>query len=516
MEPEDKDPGGITRRKLLAGVGIGAAGVAAAGVVRDGPAGGGERRGERRDTLLIVIDTLRADHIRAYGAAGMHTPNLDALAREGLHFTRVFPEAMPTMPMRRTIMTGRRIFPFRRWRPWAGVGGSPGWGPIMPEAGTLVDEFDAAGYTTVYVTDNPFIAFAEALGPFRETVERLVPIPGHTGMIRPTSSLPDDDARLVLPAHMRTDPRHVAHIRDYLAENGGADGLDIRESQTPAARVFAAAIEELRRVVLARRRGRRGNPLFMIIDSFDPHEPWVPPRRYRALYGDPDIPFLADITYGDADRLTADEIDRLRLTYKASVSTVDAQLGRLLDELDQLRLADSMTVMLVADHGILLGERDRVGKSAWELGREMTQVPLIVRHPGAPGGRVSDWFADTPDVPPTLMALAGLTPPRRFDGSDLTPLVEGREPPYTRDMTYGGYANDFYVRDGRWLLISDNRMQGSQLYDLLDDPDEHNDISTERPDIVAHLRARLLAKIPEPPRFYTRAEHEREPRRLSN
>ena len=214
-------PRRITRRRLLAGAGIGAAGIASAGVALDRLGGRDESRGGPRDVLLIVIDTLRADHLGAYGAAEMHTPNIDALAGQGIRFTRTYPEAMPTMPMRRTIMTGRRIFPFRRWRPWAGVGGSPGWGPIMPGTRTLVNEFEAAGYATVYVTDNPFIGFAEALGPFRESVNRLVPIPGHTGMVRPTSSLPDDDAHRVLPAYLREQPDQVARMRDYLAENGG-------------------------------------------------------------------------------------------------------------------------------------------------------------------------------------------------------------------------------------------------------------------------------------------------------
>jgi arylsulfatase A-like enzyme len=114
------------------------------------------------------------------------------------------------------------------------------------------------------------------------------------------------------------------------------------------------------------------------------------------------------------------------------------------------------------------------------------------------------------------MALAGLAPPRRFQGSDLTPIIHGDEPPEERDMTYGGYANDFYVRDGRWVLVSDNLMRGSQLYDLQADPDERHDISADKPHVVAELRKRLLAKLPEPPRFYTPAEREREPRRLSS
>jgi arylsulfatase A-like enzyme len=253
----------------------------------------------------------------------------------------------------------------------------------------------------------------------------------------------------------------------------------------------------------------------MVVDSFDPHKPWVPPRRYRELYGDPDRPFIGIVTYGPADRLEADEIDRLALTYKASVSLVDAQLGKLLDELDRLGLEETTTVMLVSDHGILVGDRDWVGKSAWLLNPGLIHVPLIVRHPDADGGVESDWLATTSDVPPTLMSLAGLTPPRRFEGADLSPIVHGGSPPFERELAYGGYSNDFYVRDNRWALISDNRMAGAKLYDLGADPGERDDISADHPDRVDELRRRLLAELPEPPRFYGPEQLEREPRRLS-
>lgn len=507
----------FTRRRLIGAAGAGAVGAAALGAgLRVGAGAGGDEE-DPRNVLLIVVDTLRADHVGAYGQLDVRTPNIDALAAAGTRFTRMYPEAMPTMPMRRTIMTGRRMFPFNDWHPWAGVGGSPGWGPIMPGSRTLVDDFSRAGYSTSYVTDNPFIGFAEALGPFRDTIDHLVPIPGHAGMERPKSSLPERHALRVLPARMRDKPKEVATMRDYLAQNGGANGLDIDEARTPAARVFEAAIENLRRVGRPRRDGRARRPFFMVVDSFDPHEPWVPPRKYRALYGDPDEPFIGNLAYGPAaERMTPDEIERLQRTYKASVSLVDAQIGRLLDRLERLGLEEETTVMLVSDHGILLGERDWIGKSAWLLGPEMIHVPLIVRHPGGEDGVVSDWLVSTPDVPPTLMGLAGLRPRRRYEGTDLSPIVDGGDPPGARALAYGGYANDFYVRDDRWSLVSDNRMAGSQLYDLRNDPGELHDVSDENPEVVARLRERMLARVPEPPRFYRAEEFEREPRLIGD
>ena len=86
---------------------------------------------------MIIIDTLRADH--AYGERA-RTPNIDGLSREGLTFTRVHPEAMPTVPARNSILSGRRIFPFRAWHPYGGLPEFPGWAPIedVGEAFTTV------------------------------------------------------------------------------------------------------------------------------------------------------------------------------------------------------------------------------------------------------------------------------------------------------------------------------------------------------------------------------------------
>ena len=501
----------LTRRRLLA-AGAGFAGAAALGTgVRVGA-----RDADRHNVLLIVVDSLRADHVGAYGATAVRTPSIDALAAGGTHFTRVNPEAMPTMPMRRTILTGRRAFPFRDWRPWSGLGRSPGWSPIMPGTPTIVDEFRDAGYYTTYVTDNPFIGFSGALRPFRATVDTVVSVPGHVASARATPTGSDRDARRVLPAHMLEWDHEIAGMHGFLEQNGGADGLDIRESETGAARVFDAAITALRNVNPRRRLGVGRKPFMMVVDGFDPHEPWAIPRRYWELYGDPDETFIGDIAYGPADRLTETELERLAATYKASVTLVDAQVGRLLTELDDLGLADSTTVALVSDHGIYLGERDWIGKSAWLLNPELIHVPLIVRTPGGEAGQASDWLAQTQDLPPTLMSLAGLVPPDRFEGVDLAPAILGGGPLPPRDFVYGGYANDFFVRDDRWKIVSDNRMRGRQLYDLHADPGERRDLSRERPEIVAALRERMLAQLDAPPPFYREPRFELEPLRMGD
>jgi arylsulfatase A-like enzyme len=497
----------LTRRQLIGGAGIGVTATAAAAAGWNGLA---VNLDGRRNIVLVVVDTLRADHLGCYGGHSMHTPNIDALAAGGVRFTRVYPEAMPTIPTRRSILTGRRAFPFRDWEPWAGLGTTPGWRPIEPGTPTLVTELRRRGYRTACVTDNPFLGFASTYRPFRRSFHRFVPVPGQTPQGEPPPDIGVREARRLIPRSRWDEMRHVDDMRRYLAANG-ARGGDVDESATATGRVFASA-QWLARRMLTRR------PFLLMVDAFDPHEPWAAPAAYADLYRQPQddgLPPMGDVGYTPVDELTPSELRRVRLAYRATLTMVDNQVGKLLDTLDYLGLANNTVVMLVSDHGFHLGERDWVGKSAWRLTPELTHVPLIFRDPDARGaGRASDWFADTHDLAPTLLSLSGARRSRAFDGVDLSPIADGAGPTEERDFTYGGYSNHSYVRDDKWSMVTNNERTGAQLYDLEADPGERVDIAAERPEIVARLYDRMVAAIGGEPPYYSAEDLARSPRRV--
>jgi hypothetical protein len=123
----------LSRRRLLQAGAAGAAGAAilpAAGCSDDDGDDGGGAEDRDLNVLVLIIDSLRPDHVGAYGSPQIRTPNIDALANRGLRFSRAFPEAMVTVPARRSIFGSRRIFPFRDWKPNKEIGTSPGWLPI--------------------------------------------------------------------------------------------------------------------------------------------------------------------------------------------------------------------------------------------------------------------------------------------------------------------------------------------------------------------------------------------------
>jgi arylsulfatase A-like enzyme len=459
----------LNRRRLLQAAGLAGAGAALpfAAACGDDGGDGGDARPE--NVVLIVIDSLRPDFVGAYGAPRVQTPNLDKLIAKGLRFNRAFPEALVTVPARRSIFTGKRIFPYRDFEPIADLGISPGWEPIENLDQTLMRSLKDAGFFTVQVTDNPHTGFTQSYRPFREYFDRFVSIEGRTGTRNPPETVSDAEVRKWLPKALQDDERYVEGMKKNLANTGyGRD-----EEESDAARVFKEAINQLNAV------SSQSTPFALVVDSFDPHEPWSPPRQYIDLYGDPAYrgPEVGVVDYGFSDYMTNDELRRAHADYGAAVTMMDRWLGEFLDRFYELELDKDTAIVLLSDHGVLLGERGWVGKIPGELHPEMAQVPFAIVHPdGRKAGQVSDYFASTHDVAPTILSLLDVDRPRWMEGQDLSPLLDGEEPPGGRELQYGGMYNRFFVRTDRWVLLGDNLGGNRQLFDLTLDPGEWNDV----------------------------------------
>src|SRR5215204_4023577 len=152
--------GTLTRRDFLKVAGAGAAGITLLGTagcssLAQLPEEYLPRGGSRMNVVVVIVDSLRKDHVGAYGNDWIQTPNLDALAKESLRFTRAYPEAIPTICARRAIHTGMRTWPFKDWKPPKGEDIIlQGWQPIPNYQTTLAEMMQAAGYGTYLVTDN--------------------------------------------------------------------------------------------------------------------------------------------------------------------------------------------------------------------------------------------------------------------------------------------------------------------------------------------------------------------------
>jgi len=494
----DKD---IDRRELLRRAGLGAAGLGLLGIAgcggddavsaqRTATAAARPRRrrparyarqvrkGEVPNLLLVIMDSVRPDHLGCYGRRNAHTPNIDALARESLRFTAAFPEAFPTGPARATIFGGARLFPFRDYVHAPDMPGTPGWQAVPDE--NLVSTLRRAGYWTAYATDTPWV-MVRSQDPFRRDWDRLVEIKGQTGtVVHDASRISDAElARWVAPKIITSSS--AGKMRQYLANQIGRE----REQDYLPARVFTAGMQLLEEGARSRR------PFAIAIDCFDPHEPWDPPARYLKLHGgslhrawNPGTVLNGTAA---ANGLGPADVRQMAALYRAELTMADHWFGNFMQRFHELGLERDTLVIFLSDHGFLLGERGYVAKFATQLHPELIQVPMLIRHPQGKGARrTTSYFAQTQDVATTLLSAAGLKRPGWMDGANLLPLLEGRQPKLRRRYVTGAYSSWVFARDRTWAYMSDNQNRTPRLYHHRRDPRELRDLARRNP---AQVRA---------------------------
>jgi arylsulfatase A-like enzyme len=427
------------------------------------------------NVILVILDSLRKDHVGAYGNGRIRTPNLDALANESLRFTRAYPESLPTLPARRAIHTGLRTWPFRNWDPPEGETFMPaGWQQIPEEQTTLSEILLEKGFNTVLLSDTQHL-FKASMN-FQRGFRVYDWIRGQErDHYRPTLRVPDEEVeKLVVPGNSRS---MVDKVRQYLANTANRE----TEEDWFAPQVFTMASEFVR-------TADGGQPFFLVVDCFDPHEPWDPPQEYVSLYDEgyngpePIVP-----EYSDAGWIGERELERMRALYAAEVTMTDRWLGRFLDRLSSSGFAQDTLLVVLADHGVALGEHDATGKPFWALWPELTDIPFLIRHPeGAGAGRTSDHYASTHDVAPTVLGFLGITPQNPMDGQDLSVLFDGSEPEPREHFTLG-YDEYVWTRDDRYVMVSRDDGAQARLYDLTTDPGMNSDLAGERPDVVEQM-----------------------------
>ncbi len=480
----------LTRRQLLGGaaaVGLSAAvpGLAPSAAEGQGlvsalsPTAGA-------NVVVVVIDSLRTDHVGAYGGRKARTPTLDAFATESLVFTHARHDALPTVPVRKSLLIGRSGFPFKGWRPEGGLPKVPGFEGIHSDEVTFLDVLGKRGYLTGYVTDNPHLqrpAFARFRG--RPDVMTIVKgqIPGWRQRRIPVSA---SRLRRHLAPELRGGDR--GRVREYL----GYNAADREEQDYLAPRVFRGGIDFLEQAAF------RGQPFALVVDCFDVHEPWDPPDRYLARYARikrggyrPLMPFGTPA--GQTRDISAKTLKLAQAMYAAEITLLDAWLGRFLTRLDQLGLSNTW-VAVVSDHGVFLGEHGWIGKQANEMHGELIDVPFMIRHPQRVGaGRKTRYFASSHDIAPTLLRGVGAPVPKAMDGADLRPLFNGRRAK-ARPVWTGAWGDTLMAGDGRWLYVAENdggRIKTERLHDTRSDPGEFRNLAARRPDLVRKFRGEL-------------------------
>ena len=464
---------------------------------------------EKPNVLLICVDDLKP-LLGCYGDKLAKTPNIDRLAARGMRFDLAYCNQSVCAPSRNNLLTGSRSTTL-------GIYGlTQNFRFAEPDAVTMTQYFMQHGWR------------AEAIGKILHT--------GHGNH--------DDDASWsVPPMHEKVveylDPKNSANgqltreeayfTNQKLGEIGTLPRGAAWEISDVADDAYAdgrIANEGIRRLQAAKERA--GTPFFLALGFVKPHLPLTAPKKYFDMYDpkafplasfqkDPEgAPGYASKKGGEivnydplsVANLREEQMQRTLIhAYYACTSFVDAQIGRVLDELDRLKLADNTIIVLWGDHGWHLGDHGYWTKhSNYE---QANRIPLLISAPGVTkSGGVARQLAETVDVYPTLAALAGLpapTGPQRIDGQSLVPVL--RDPAKTiRDHAYHCYPRGERlgraIRTERYRLV-EWKVPGAapdtadlELYDYEADPLETKNLATTQPEVISQLRA-ILASHPE-------------------
>jgi arylsulfatase A-like enzyme len=407
------------------------------------PAGAATQVASPPHVLFLFSDDQRADTIRAFGNAGIDTPNLDRLIARGAAFTRAYcmgaQQGAVCVPSRAMLMTGRTLFRIK-----ANLDGQATW----PEA------FAKAGYET-FIT-----------GKWHNEAPSLLRI--------------FQGGRNVFLGGMGADP-YALPVQDF-----GPDRTlsEKKPSGKHCVELFSDTVIDFLK------QRKEGKPFLAYVAFNAPHDPRIAPKEYHDKYNaaKPPLPenFLAQHPFNNGNMAGRDEelapwprtpeIVRQHLAdYYAAISFMDTQVGRILDALKERGLEEKTIVVFASDHGLAIGSHGLFGKQ--NIYDHSMHAPLVLAGPGVPRGKRSDALCYLLDIFPTLGDLAGVAPPDGSEGKSLAPVLRGSATKI-RDSIFTAYTKvQRAVRDERWKLLVYPRINKTQLFDLENDPSETKDLS---------------------------------------
>ena len=441
--------------------------------------------------IWITTDSFRQDHVNCYRPEGtrddsgpairVRTPSLDRLAADGVRCNRLRSEALPTVPCRRGIFTGRRVFPWADEPFHKGIYiHLPGWRPIPEEDVTVAEHLSARGYVCAMVAD--VYHLMKPSQNFHRGFQSFEWIRGQEYDQWQSQPLPEGYLRRFLKPGTELTPARARVLEQYLRNQFYREGDDDYQ----AARTFRAAIRWLE-------RNHEHDKFFLYIDSFDPHEPFEAPHRFLDLY-DPDWTG-PELIYGNLYRraeLTDREHHHVRSRYAAACSMVDHWVGELLHAVDRLGLRESTLVVLVSDHGKILGEFGHYGMPPQDTSPALNDVPCLLRHPeGELAGTVYDGWIYNTDLVATMLGLMGEGDKPGMDGLDAWSAMARGES--LREVAVTAHGPMVAAWREQWLYLKNTEQGKAALYDLGRDVQRQRDVAGEHPEVAREL-ARAMAE----------------------
>jgi arylsulfatase A-like enzyme len=444
--------------------------------------------------IQIVSDTFRRDSLGCYGENWVNTKHLDDFAKKSLVFDKAYIASYPTIPNRRDMFTGRYAFTYSKWH-------FQGNEPNLPRSEIILSEIlRQSGYTTMLIGDT-YHLFRDG-HYFDRGFDGWWWIRGQ-----------EQDRNITAPAMKLEEKKNVLKRMGipYLPWGGlqYLNNISNRrcESDYFTAQTMTAATKWLELNYDQHKK------FFLHIDTFDPHEPWDPPRWYVDMYDSDWRKEEINETMYDSQfkRLAAhmqfDKVDYLKALYAGEVTMVDRWVGMLLQKIEDLGLFENTLVIFTTDHGTHLGEHGYIGKRPC-IYEEVGHIPLIMRLPDSKGNICGhcEALVQPPDIMPTILELAGLNKPQTVQGKSLIPLIQGKEndlrefavssqsllPKDLPEVTYRMTVTSkewslILVRSDAPMIDDEGRKIEPELYNLLNDPKQKNNLYEDKHEIADKL-----------------------------
>ena len=470
---------------------------------------------KKTNVLFIAVDDLRPE-LGCYGNPHIKTPNLDRLAKSGVLFNRAYCQVAVCNPSRASLMTGMRPDSLKVWDLRVH------FRDTHPEVVTLPQHFKQNGYHVEGIGKLYHHIFGAMEDPQSWSVPKL--------KTKGTDRLyPEKDQKAL--EKFKEAQRQLGKSEFTVNRFRGPATVceDVKDNQRYDGAITDVAVEQLGKLK------DRQKPFFLAVGYFQPHLPFSAPKKYWDMYDPEKIPSadnrylpkgappwamntmyelrvymdFVDTPAPQDEALTEQQQRHLKHGYYASVSYVDAQLGRLLDELDRLGLSDETIIVLWGDHGWKLGEhRSWCKQTTYEID---ARVPMMVAAPGCGGkGTVSDSLVEFIDIYPTLCDLAGLPQPDQLDGKSMKPILNDPQ----KAIKDGAFSQYWRQKDGQllmghslrtkryryieWASMKTSEIVATELYDHQDDPQENMNIAADanNASLIQQLQTQLRKTCP--------------------
>ena len=459
------------------------------------------RAAEKWNVLHIVSDDLAA-RLHCYGDPMVQSPNIDRLAARGVRFERAYCQFPLCNPSRASFMTGLRPDTIKVYE------NRTEFRQAVPDAVSIPQSFQKAGYSVARVGKLYHYGVPTQIG-----TDGLDDPASWEKVINPRGRDKDDESLIYT-----LRPGQFGGTLSWLA----ADGTDEEQTDGKGAAVMIGLLEEY---------AKGTKPFYLAVGFFRPHTPYVAPKPWFAKYPTdkiqlPSIPAnLAELFPAAAlsgqkkeELAMSDDLRRQAIqAYSAATSFMDAQVGKLLDALDRLKLTDKTVIVFHSDHGYHLGEKNLWQKMS--IFEQSARVPLIIAVPSSKtGGQVSPRPVELVSLHKTLTDLCGIPADAKTEGYSLRPLVENPQAPWTHaaysQVTRGANVGTTLtpeqrkkaagarqimgrsVRTERWRYTEwDEGRKGAELYDHDADPEEMKNLAADpqHAATVAQLKALLAS-----------------------